>query len=351
MQAVVKEKKGPGFATKETAKPRPRDNEVLVSVKAVGICGSDIPILDGIRPVPLPFIPGHEFSGVIEEVGSNVKMFRLGDRVTSGLVIHCGECLSCRRGHESLCDHIIETGIHTNGAFAEYVCVPEQTLHQLPKDMSFTKGASIDPAASAYRPVKKASVGSEDTVVVFGPGPIGMYAAQMAKVEGARRVVLVGIPGDEGRLTLARSLGIDDTVVYEEERFFDEIDDLLEDERADIVIEATGSAQVFNLCIQTLRKGGKCLAAGIVHELSSLDFGIIVRNEISLEGSICYTRKEFSECLSLVQEGRIKVEPLITHKLPLAEISRGINLIKSKEAMKVMLYPKEIDEQYMEGEG
>ncbi len=140
MLAVIKENKEVEFVIREVPKPVPKTNDVLIKVKAVGICGSDMPIFAGISKWPLPLIPGHEFAGVIEEVGSGVKDFEAGDRVTAGLVINCGECIYCRQGLESLCENIVETGIHVDGAFAEYVTVPAKTLHRMPETMTFDQG-------------------------------------------------------------------------------------------------------------------------------------------------------------------------------------------------------------------
>lgn len=339
MRAVVKTRPGPGFELMDVEMPIIGDKDVLIKVKAVGICGSDIPIFNGIRPVPIPFIPGHEFSGIIVEKGKDVLNFQVGDRVSPGLVINCGYCEPCRAGLESLCDHILETGIHVNGAFAEYVAVPEQTLHHLPEGMSFEEGASIDPIASAYRPVKKAHIGSEDRVAIFGPGPIGLYAMQIAKTEGARTVLMIGLPGDESRLSLAKSLGCDATIIYRPETFMDEVKAVTEGNMVDAVIEATGSHHVFPTCLDIMKKGGRLVVAGIVHANSEISFARIVRSELKIEGSICYTWKEYRESLDLVRSKRIQVTPLITHRLPLDQIGLGLDGLARRDAIKVMLLP------------
>ena len=339
MMAVVKETEGPGFTVRDMPVPQPGPDDVLIRVQAVGICGSDLPIFSGRRAVPLPFIAGHEFAGVIAAAGSNVTDFKVGDRVAPGLVIHCGECIPCRQGLESLCDRIMETGIHVNGAFAEYVIVPATTLHRLPEDVSYAQGASVDPVASAYRPVKKARIGSEDLVVVFGPGPIGLFAGQLAQVEGARQVILIGLPQDTGRLKLARKLGMDILTVDDASRLPEQIQGISGGELPRVVLEATGSPAVFEDCLSAVDKGGVIVVAGIVHEPSVFDFAQVVRREIRIEGSICYTRKEFGESLRLVADRRVQVLPLITHHLPLANIAEGLDLLMGQRAVKVMLYP------------
>lgn len=339
MLAIIKEKPGEGYLVTNTSMPEVNSNDVLIKVKAVGICGTDIPIFDGIRQVPIPLIPGHEFSGVVEQVGSNVTKFNIGDRVTAGLVINCGECIYCKQGLESLCENITETGIHVNGAFAEYVSVPEKTLHILPDDITFELGASIDPIASAYRPVKKVGISSEDTVIIFGPGPIGIYTMQCAKVEGARKIIVVGVNGDEERLALAKKLGADYTINLNEQDLIKSIRKINNGILPDIAIEASGHSSAVQMCLDVVRTSGRIVFVGIQHEKVELDVSKIVRQEIKIQGSICYTWTDFHHCIDLVTSKRIKVEPLITHKFQLKDIEKGLIAVKNKEAMKVMLYP------------
>lgn len=340
MLAVVKEKIGPGYVLKEVEVPVIQEDEVLIKVDSVGVCGSDIPIFKGVRQVPIPLIPGHEFSGVIVETGSKVLKFKKGDRVTPGLVRNCGKCLSCREGLESLCDNLLETGIHLDGAFTEYVAVPESTLHIMPDNMSFVEGASVDPVASAYRPVRKAGVSPEDVVVIFGPGPIGLYALQIAKAYGAKKAIMVGTR--ESRLKLARELGADETVNIGEKKEdpVKKIWEFTQGVMADVIIEATGVASSVEMCIQSLKKNGRLSLAGIFHEpvtISQLDQ--VVRKELNVQGSICYTWKDFQSCIDLISAGKVKVDRIVTHELPLKDIAKALELIDKRQAMKVILHP------------
>lgn len=339
MLAIVKDKKGPGFAIKEVEIPKPKDDEVLIKVKAVGICGTDIPIFKGIREVPIPLIPGHEFAGDIVEAGSKVRNFKVGDRVTPSIVISCGNCYYCRKGLETLCDNIIETGIHVNGAFAEYVTVPEKVLHRLPENMTYEQGASIDPIASAYHPVKKASIGSEDTVVVFGPGPIGLYAIQIAKAEGAKKVISVGVKGDEDRLALAKELGADFTINLGEEDLLESVCKLTEGRMADIVVEATGHPNVFEMALSSVRKHGTVIMIGIFHAPATANIAQIVRREIQIKGSICYTWTDYKECIDLVESGKVKVEPMISHTFDLKDMDKALEVIDQRKAIKIIMHP------------
>jgi 2-desacetyl-2-hydroxyethyl bacteriochlorophyllide A dehydrogenase len=339
MRAVVKEEAPVDFVFKQVPVPSPRADEVLIEVQAVGLCGTDLPIFSGVRPVTYPLIPGHEFAGRVVAVGREVSAFSPGDRVAPGLVVHCGRCDFCRAGLESLCDGLYEIGIHTDGAFAPFVVAPEKTLHRLPEGFSFEQGAAIDPIASAYRPVRKAAIGSQDTVVIFGPGPIGLYALQIALAEGARRAAVVGAAGDRMRLDLARRLGAEITVDASVQSPVEAIRQWTGGRMADVVIEATGVAEVAPVCLGCLRKAGRLSLAGIFHRPAALDLGDVVRREITIRGSICYTWLDFQTSLELVAQGRVQVEPLLTHRFPLDRMAEALEIARRRESVKIILYP------------
>lgn len=340
MLAIVKDRLGDNYTLKDVEKPVPKENEVLIKVKAVGICGTDVPILKGLREVPIPLIPGHEFAGDIVEAGKEVKNFKIGERVTAAIVIGCGHCYYCRKGIEVLCDNISETGIHVDGAFAEYVIVPEKVLHRLPENISYEEGASIDPIASSYHPIKKANIGCEDTVLLFGPGPIGLYAVQIIKAEGARKIIVAGVESDRERLELAKELGADEIIIINKDTdLVEEVKKLTDNRLADIVVDATGSPVVFDNAIKTVRGHGQIILIGLTHEKATIDANQIVRKEIIVRGSLCYTWDDFKESLDLVEDGRVKVDPLISHSFKLSEIDDAMKVIDERKAIKVILYP------------
>jgi len=208
MLAVVKEHTGPGFTIKDVPMPVCREDDVIVKVKSVGFCGSDGPILAGTREVPYPLIPGHEFAGDIVEIGTKVRDWKVGDRVSACIVIGCGNCKYCIEGNEPLCDHLIETGIHVDGAFAEYVRVPAKVLVKLRDTTSYDFGAAADPVASAYRTVKRMPLTSKDTVMVLGPGPIGLYATQLLSFAAHARLSFSELTATETVLNWPRLLGL-----------------------------------------------------------------------------------------------------------------------------------------------
>ena len=338
MLAVVKENFGPGIMIKEVEKPVIRNSDVLVKVERAGICGSDVPVWNGIRKVPLPFISGHEYVGTIVQAGNDVKGFKVGDRVIPGSVQNCFACSYCREGMEHLCDDLIETGIHVNGAFAEYVAAPYVCLHHCPEGMDLNVAVFADPVASAYHPIKLARINSEENVVVFGPGAIGLMMVQLAKLEGAKKIILAGTR--DARLDIGKELGADHTInVRDTKDVTGTIRRLLGGGLADVVLEASGQAGVVATALQVVKKGGRVIAESIYHENSSLMMTDVVRKEITIIGSICYTYFEFEHCIHLLKSGKIVTAPLISHEFALRDAEKALEALNAKRALKVLLKP------------
>lgn len=341
MLAVVKEHKGPGFAIKNVPMPVCGEEDVIVKVKSVGFCGSDGPILAGTRDVPWPLIPGHEFAGDIVETGAKVKGWQIGDRVSACIVIGCGNCKYCIEGNEPLCDNLVETGIHVNGAFAEYVRVPAKVLVKLKDSTSYDFGAAIDPIASAYRTVKSMPITSKDTVMVLGPGPIGLYATQLLKLRGARKVIVLGADCDKERLEMALKLGADCVINNSVEDPVERIKEITNGDMLDYVHDCAGAVPLVEIAMNTLKKTGHYYITGLFHDLAPVNLGKVVRSEIDIHGTICYTREEFRECLDLIEDGRLQVEPLITHHYALRDMQEAFEMFQSRQAIKIMLHPEE----------
>lgn len=342
MLAVVKEHSGPGFAIKDVPKPECRPDDVVVKVKSVGFCGTDGPILAGTRVIPWPMIPGHEFAGDIVEVGSRVEGWKIGDRVSACIVIGCGNCKYCIEGNEPLCDNLVETGIHVDGAFAEYVRVPAKVLVKLRDTTSYDFGAAVDPVASAYRTVKHMPITSKDTVMVLGPGPIGLYATQLLKLRGAKTIIVLGASCDKKRLEMAMKLGATHTINAEEEDAVERVREITNGEMLDFVHDCAGAAALVPVAMNSLKKTGHYWITGLFHTDPPVNLGKVVRSEIDIHGTICYTREEFRECLDLIQDGRVEVTPMITHHYALKDIEKAFETFQKREAIKIMLHPEGI---------
>lgn len=335
MLAVVKEHYGPGFSLRPVPIPVPPPGWVRIRVRAVGICGSDLPIFEGVRPVPLPLIPGHETVGEVEALGEGVEEWEVGDRVAVDMVVACGRCRFCRMGRPTLCERLMELGIHTHGGFAEYMIAPARNLHRLPEPLTWEEGTAADPLASAYHGLRMAGPLDGATVAVFGTGAIGLYAIQLARHLGAWRILAVG--RREAPLQQARELGADEGISTQREDPVEGIRARTEGRGADLVIEATGAPELFPKVIEAAAPGGRVLILGVFHEPTRIDAGLLVRKELQVWGSLCYTWDEYEYCLHLLAERRIR--PLISHVLPLQEMETALALLHRREALKVVIRP------------
>lgn len=346
MKAVIKEKKGiDNIVYKEIPIPEINDDEVLIKVKAVGICGTDIHIFHDNHPYWPPVVLGHEFSGIIEKAGKNVKHFKVTDRVASEPHQRvCGFCKYCRLGLIHLCSEKRSPGWGINGAMTSYIKLSENLLHKLPDNISYSESAAVEPAATVtHAVIERGKIDPEDFVVVIGPGPIGIIAAQVAKAAGARKVVITGINVDaEYRLKVAEELGIDYVVNTEDidiEKFILSKTDNL---GADMVIECSGSEFGINQGIALLSKNGKLAAMGMSgKEFMDIKWNSMIFKEIDVYASLSSTYTSWNMAISMLEEGKLNLSKVISHKFPLSKYREAFNLIMDKKALKVILIPDE----------
>lgn len=337
MQAIVKTGPGPGVELRLLPQPRPGPGEVVVRVDAVGICGSDMPIIDGIRAVDYPLVPGHEFAGRIEQLGQAVVGWAEGDPVAVDLVVGCGRCRHCFRGTENLCSQISEIGIHRDGAYAESVVVPASCVHRLPNGMDAIAGASVDPLASAYRGIRLARLGPDDHVVVIGAGAIGLYALQAAIAHGVATTTVL-VRRHDARARAAIELGATRVAAVVDGDMIDEVRGVTGGEMATVVIEAAGDPTVLDVALAATRSGGRVILIGVYHRaVDAIDLTPVVRREITVGGTICYTRDDFAASIDLLARGLVR--PVVSHELPLSRIDDALGLIRRREAVKVVLRP------------
>jgi len=341
MLAVVKEKPGEGWELRDVPAPRPAGEEVLLRVRRIGICGSDLAIYDGReKDLRLPVIPGHEFAGEVVECGPGTAGIAVGARVAVNLVRNCGGCYQCRKGEGNLCLNPNLIGFHSNGGFSEFACVPAKNCHLLPEAMSWEAAASIDPVTSALAAVQKAGIGPADRVAVLGPGPIGLYACQLARLQGAREVLVVGTR--DHLLAKARELGAHRTFLADRGDPAGCLPAILEASAGrgtEVVVEATGNPAALDLALAIASKGGRVAVVSIYHEQTVIEPNLLVFKELKVLGSFDYKWLDFQNALELVGAGRVQTQPLITHRLPLARIQEGIALLQSRQAIKVLLEP------------
>lgn len=300
------------------------DDEVLVKVMAVGICGSDIPRINEFGAHISPIIPGHEFAGEIVAVGQDVQGFAAGDRVTVPPLIPCYQCKSCQMGEYSLCEDYSYYGSRCNGAFAQYVNVKGDNLLKVSDNISYDCAATADPLANAMHGLKQARFNPGDTVCVYGVGAIGLYMVQAAKALGADKVAAVDI-SDE-KLESAKQSGADMVFNGLDTDVASQVTGYFGD-GADVVADVTGSPIAQHNAVLSAAKLGRVVIVGISHkglQLSEKAVDNIMRRQISLIGSWNSFSKpfpgwEWTQGVKMMKEGKVNCDPIVTHRLPLDE--------------------------------
>jgi L-iditol 2-dehydrogenase len=330
------------FSFEDVPAPKAAEGEVVVSVKACGICGSDVHGMDGStgrrRP---PIIMGHEASGVIDQVGPGVRDWVSGDRVTFDSTIYCGECDFCRSGQVNLCERRRVLGVscedyRQDGAFAEFVKVPQRILYRLPETLPFEHAALVEPYSIALHAVHRAK-DSFATAVVFGAGMIGLAIVQMLKHAGCPEVIAVDVAQD--RLTLAKQCGAT-TINSTTENALETILSRTEGRGVDAAFEAVGITATVDLALRTVRRGATVVLVGNVTPSIQFPLQIAVTRELSILGS-CASRGEYSACIDLLARGVLNPAPLIGAVAPLSEGAQWFARLGKKEPglLKVILKP------------
>jgi L-iditol 2-dehydrogenase len=345
MKAVVKTKLGDGAVELlDVPKPTPSFGQAIVEVKAAGVCGSDVHFYRGKYDAYLnpPVVLGHEFSGVIFELGPGVEGLEIGTRVT--VETHakvCGKCRFCNTGQYNLCMNRVAFGYGTNGAFTSYVVVPVNRVHELPANVSFEEGALTEPTAVVHHAiVDRTPLMHGSTVAILGPGPIGLLALQMAKKMGTGQTIITGLPSDRMRLDLAERLGADVVVDVEREDPVDRIRGLTNGLGADVVLETSGSAPAMRQAIQMVRNGGQITRIGHGSGEMRVDLDPITVRQITLQGTFSHTWANWEGALQAMSSGRISVKSLITHRFPIMEWKKAFELMEKQESVKIILYPE-----------
>jgi len=343
MKAVVKTKRGLGnVELKDVEVPEIAPDEVLIEVKSTGICGTDVHIYDDAAFYEPPVILGHEYSGVITKVGGEVSNFNVGDRVTSPATIPCGTCFLCKINRVNRCvgKKRILGAYKANGTFTKYVAVPSKILHKIPDNLSFDEAAVAEPVACAIHNVsERVGINLGDIVVVLGPGPMGLLSLQVAKISGAKQVIVTGVRADKDRLKLAEKLGADLTINVEEEDPVKIVKSLTGGLGADVVLEASGASAARKQAFEIVRRCGKIGLIGLSGKTADINLDKIVEGELDVIGSWGTVWTSWRRALSLISLGKIKVAPLITNKLPLEKWQEGFMMMKERKALKVLLVP------------
>lgn len=342
MKALVKTAVGQNHVElAEWPEPYPAPDEIKLKIAAAGICGTDLHILKGAWPCQIPVVIGHEFCGIVVDVGSQVKGFKPGDRVVgSNPARTCGSCYHCRAGNPFMCPSRVSAGYMIDGAFADYFCICAQQCHLLPSQVSWRQATLGEPLAVAVRAVmERTRPQAGDCVLVSGPGPLGLLTMQLAKQAGAK-VIIAGIDKDQRRLAIAQELGADEALDSSRQDLRTVVSQLTCGTGADCIYECAGTAASFELCVDVLRPGGTMVQLGIVPDTPAVNLAKITCKELSVIGSYGYVWSSWRRTIQLLAQGKLKTEELISHEFPLAGFQQAFRAAEDGSAVKVIFNPQ-----------
>lgn len=324
--------------------PHLADDEVLVKVMAIGICGSDVHGIDGStgRRIP-PIVMGHEASGVIAEVGTLVSEWKVGDRVTFDSTIYKLDDWFTRQGMYNLSDGRMVLGVsckefHRDGAYADYVAIPQHILYRLPENVSFVEAALVEPAAVALHAIEITDFDNSYTALVIGAGMVGSFVIQLLRIKGCRNIIAIDL--DEQRLALAESLGAHFVYQPGDPSLHEKILLSTSGRGADIAFEVVGISDTIKKGIELLRKGGSLTVLGNLSPTVELPLQSIVTRQLKIQGS-CAINGEYPQILELISTGKLNMKAILSAEAPLSEGANWFQRLyhKEKGLMKVVLKP------------
>ncbi|HUN27609.1 MAG TPA: L-threonine 3-dehydrogenase [Steroidobacteraceae bacterium] len=338
MKALVKKEASPGIWMMDVPEPKTGPNDVLIEIHRTSICGTDLHIYRwdawAQRTIPVPMAVGHEYSGRILELGSEVRGFAVGDRVSGEGHVTCGHCRNCRAGRRHLCRNTVGVGVDRPGAFAQYLALPAVNAFKLPPAIDDDVAAILDPFGNATHTALAFSVVGED-VLITGAGPIGIMAAAVARFTGARHIVVTDV--NDYRLELARRMGASRAINVTRESLDDTMRELGMQEGFDVGLEMSGSPAAFREMLRTMHHGGSIAILGIPSEEIAIDWNQVIFKGLTLKG--IYGREMFEtwyKMASLLQSG-LKIDPVITHHFAAGDFERAFQTTASGHSGKVIL--------------
>ncbi len=337
MKAVVYES-AKNFTIKEIPTPEPKAGEVLVKIELAGVCGTDLHIHEGDFLAEFPLIPGHEMVGIVSALGAGVNQFKVGERVTVNPVVSCGDCEFCREGKPILCHNRKGLGTNWPGSFAEYMIATEDLVFKV-RNLSPDVAVFAEPAACAMHGAQMLGIKPGSSALIFGAGPTGQLLAQLMATSGAASVTVAG--STQFKLDLAKKLGADKTYLMDRNNVEKTKTDLLKASPSgyDIVVEATGSMQVAEICVPLTRSGGTFMVYGVAEpdETFKINAFDVFHREIRIQGSFAEI-DTFPATLAALESGRLKTDGLITHRFSIDEYGKALEALRSdKSAHKIVL--------------
>jgi L-iditol 2-dehydrogenase len=327
---------------RELPVPEIGEEEVLLQVGAVSVCGSDVHQYHGTQswPVRTPVVLGHEFGGVVARKGSRVRGFKEGDRVVSETAASiCGECLYCRAGEYNICPERKGFGYGINGAMADFVRVPERCLHHIPDKLPFERAALTEPCCVAYNCVAvKSKIKPGDLVVVLGPGPIGMLCAQMAKINGAGTVIIAGLDQDASRLAAAGHLDVT-AINLQQTNLIDFVHGIGDGLGAQLVIDAAGASAALKTALDIVRPAGQITKVGWGPQPVNFSLDPLVQKAVTLQGSFSHTFQNWEQVVAMLASEQINLKPVISRVAGLADWQGCFDGMHNGSYVKTVLQP------------
>lgn len=352
MKAVVKY----GFGKYETEirdvpVPKIGPDDVLIEVKAAGVCGSDIAFDNGghenlLRP---PVVLGHEFSGVVAELGSNVSEWKLGDRVVSDNTGHvCGKCYACGTADYLSCPERLGIGYGMDGGFTEYVRIPgnvlkkfPNSLMRIPECMSFEEAAILDPCCNAYMAINQESnFLPGDDIAVFGVGALGLFSIQNARAMGAANIIAIGLSADEERFKIAKKLGATHAIKADIENVQNRVAEITNGDGVGLVVDCAGVAVVLKQAIDIVRTNGQIVKIGYDENPPGFSLDPIIDKAVSIKGHFGYNWVSWRNCMKLVEAGKLDLKSMISHTMKIEQFREAFDLVRQKKAIKIILTAK-----------
>ncbi|MBD3177010.1 MAG: alcohol dehydrogenase catalytic domain-containing protein [Armatimonadia bacterium] len=345
MQAVVKYGQHDGeVELRDVPEPAPGPGQVLLEVAAAGVCGSDIEMWRHhvTFAVNTPVIQGHEFAGTIAALGEGVDEYQVGDRVVSETAAYiCGRCPHCRAGEYNLCPERLGFGYGTNGAFCRYVAVPTRCLHRVPDGVPFEHACLTEPGCVSYNAIiVRSDPRPGEMCVVLGPGPIGLFAVQVARLAGCNPIVLVGTEADAGRLEVGRTVGATHALVSGEDDVGTLVEDLTGGFGAPLVVDAAGGSATLQLSMEIVARNGQITKIGWGPNPVGFSLDPIVQKAARLQGTFSHTWRTWEAVIGLIASGDMMMAPMATHDFSISQWERAYHLVEDREAVKVVLRPE-----------
>jgi L-iditol 2-dehydrogenase len=315
-----------------------KPDEVLIQVKRIGVCGSDIHVFHGLHPyTSYPVVQGHEIGGVIAETGADVPGFAPGDKVVFMPQVTCGECYPCRHGMYHICDHLKVMGFQTGGAAQEYFPVKAEMVLKLPESMTLDQAAMIEPVSVAVHALRRGGGAEGKKVVVLGAGTIGNLVGQVAQASGAAGVIITDVA--DYKLQKTRQCGLANPVNTQQEALAQAILRVFGPDKADLILECVGVQDTITQAIDNARKGSTIVVVGVFGKKPLVDLGLVQDRELSLVGTLMYQKQDYLRAIELVAAGKLCLDQMVTHRFSFENYLEAYLAIESSggQYMKVMI--------------